>query len=459
MNSLVLLVDDDAALRSAWRRLLKGVGYEVLEAPDPTVARRLFQAHPVRLVLLDLMLPPAQDPEAGAALLGEFLGLRPEAKIVVVSGTGEAALALSLVQRGAYDFFSKPAEPEHLMAVLGRAQARLSLETRVHELEQSLVARDDQLLGQAPAFQEAKQLAARAAVTDIPVLLTGASGTGKELFARFVHERSRRAGQPFVTVNCGAISPQLLESTLFGHKKGAFTGAHADSKGLFAEANGGTLFLDEIGDLQLELQVKLLRATESGEVLPVGASRPVQVDVRLVSATHQPLPELVERKLFREDLYWRLRGIEVGLPRLSERPGDVVLLAQHFLNAARTLVPHPVVPTLAPATVRCLESYAWPGNLRELRHEMQRALVLSGGRAELQPEDLSPAPRAQAASSSSAPGTAGQPLTLEAKIERLEREELTRALAECQGNRSRAAEMLGLSRQGLLNKMARHGLR
>ena len=455
MNSLVLLVDDDGALRSAWRRLLKGVGYDVLEAPDATVARQLFKAHPVRLVLLDLMLPPEQTPEAGAALLGEFLGARPDAKVVVVSGTGEASLALSLVQHGAYDFFSKPADPEHLLAVLGRAQARMSLESRVRELEQSLAAREDQLLGQAPAFLEAKQLAARAAVTDIPILLTGASGSGKEVFARFVHERSRRADKPFVTLNCGAISPQLLESTLFGHKKGAFTGATADSKGLFVEADGGTLFLDEIGDLQLDLQVKLLRATESGEVLPVGASRPIQVDVRLVSATHQPLPEQVANKHFREDLYWRIRGIEVALPRLSERPGDVVLLAQHFLNTARSLVPHAGAPTLSPATVRCLESYEWPGNLRELRHEMQRALVLSGGRAELHPEDLSPALRAKAPS----PTTANHPLTLEEKIERLEREELTRALAECEGNRSHAAEKLGLSRQGLLNKMARHGLR
>jgi DNA-binding NtrC family response regulator len=455
MNSLVLLVDDDAALRSAWRRLLKGVGFEVLEAPDAVVARQLFNAHPVHLVLLDLMLPPEQTPEAGASLLGEFLSARPEAKVVVVSGTGEASLALSLVQRGAYDFFSKPADPEHLLAVLGRAQARRALEARVRELEQSLAAREDQLLGQAPAFLEAKQLAARAAVTDIPILLTGASGTGKEVFARFIHERSRRAGKPFVTLNCGAISPQLLESTLFGHKKGAFTGALADSKGLFAEAHGGTLFLDEIGDLQLDLQVKLLRATESGEVLPVGASRPLQVDVRLVSATHQPLPEQVANKHFREDLYWRLRGIEVALPRLAERPGDGVLLAQHFLNTARSLVPHPINPVLSPAAVRCLESYDWPGNLRELRHEMQRALVLSGGRGEIQPEDLSPALRAKAPT-----GAADRAaLTLEEKIERLEREELTRALAECEGNRSHAAEKLGLSRQGLLNKMARHGLR
>ncbi|EAU68484.1 sigma-54-dependent transcriptional regulator [Stigmatella aurantiaca] len=455
MNSLVLLVDDDAALRSAWRRLLKGVGFEVLEAPDAAVARQLFKAHPVHLVLLDLMLPPEQTPEAGAALLGEFLSARPDAKVVVVSGTGEASLALSLVQRGAYDFFSKPADPEHLLAVLGRAQARMALESRVRELEQSLAAREDQLLGQAPSFLEAKQLAARAAVTDIPILLTGASGSGKEVFARFVHAHSRRADKPFVTLNCGAISPQLLESTLFGHKKGAFTGATADSKGLFAEAHGGTLFLDEIGDLQLDLQVKLLRATESGEVLPVGASRPVQVDVRLVSATHQPLPEQVANKHFREDLYWRLRGIEVALPRLAERPGDVVLLAQHFLNTARSLVPHSVTPALSPATVRCLESYDWPGNLRELRHEMQRALVLSGGRGEIQPEDLSPALRAKAPTE----GTDRAALTLEEKIERLEREELTRALAECEGNRSHAAEKLGLSRQGLLNKMARYGLR
>src|SRR5262249_12178523 len=207
----------------------------------------------------------------------------------------------------------------------------------------------------------------------VRVLVTGESGTGKEVFARYLHARSRRAGRPFVAVNCGALAPGLLESTLFGHRKGAFTGAVGDAPGLFVEASGGTLFLDEIGDLDVALQVKLLRALELGEILPVGASQPRQVDVRLISATHRPLPAMTGEGTFRDDLYWRIRGIEIELPRLAERAGDLGVLAQHFLNQARALVPGARHVRLSGDTLRALEVHAWPGNLRELRHEMQRA--------------------------------------------------------------------------------------
>ena len=456
MTVPVLLVDDDEALRRPWARLLRAEGYAPLEAADAEAALRTFETHPVRLVVLDLMLPPHNTPEAGAALLGAMLEKRPDAKVVVASGTGDVSLALSLVRRGAYDFIAKPVDPDALVAVLARARARLSLEGRVAELETTLLADGDRhgLLGGAPSLVAARTLAERAAASDVPILLTGESGTGKEVFAHFVHARSRRAKGPFVAVNCGAIASPLLESTLFGHKRGAFTGATQDARGLFVEADGGTLFLDEIGDLAADLQVKLLRALESGEVLPVGASKPVQVSVRIVSATHRPLEEMIAAKTFRDDLYWRIRGIEVSLPRLADRPGDVVVLAQHFLNQARTLVPGAPTPRLSSGAIRALESYGWPGNLRELRHEMQRALVLGAGREELLREDLSPALQGDAA-----PTAASEPKTLEEKIAALERRELERALAECEGNKSHAAERLGLSRQGLLNKLARYGLR
>jgi DNA-binding NtrC family response regulator len=453
---VVLLVDDDPAFRRSWSRLLSAEHYRVAEAVDAPSALAALQSSAARLILLDLMLPPSNTPDAGAALLPELLSLRPDAKIIVASGASDMALALRLVREGAYDFLQKPVDPDVLLAVLARAAARLALEDRVHELEASLtVARGAAgLLGAAPAFVAAEQLAARAASTDVPVLLTGESGTGKEVLARHVHAQSRRASGPFVAVNCGAISAQLFESALFGHRRGAFTGATADSKGLFAEAHGGTLFLDEIGDLALEQQVKLLRTLESGEVLPVGASKPLHVDVRIVSATHKPLADMVAARTFRDDLYWRIRGIEVALPRLAERAEDIVVLAQHFLHQAGALVPGVELAALSPAAVRCLETYAWPGNLRELRHEMQRALVLAGGRRLILPEDLSPALRGPSSAVEVAEGA-----TLEQKIEALERSELARALAEHGGNRSHAAEALGLSRQGLLNKLARYGMR
>ena len=455
----VLLVDDDAAFRAVYEELLSGDGFVVCSAGDEPRALAAFDAQKPRIVVLDLMLPPTGTPEAGARILERMLTAAPATKVIVVSGTGEGSLALSLVRRGAYDFLAKPVDPDVLLAVCARAEARLRLEDRVAELENEVLARDRAsvgLIGEAPAFAEARTLAERAAKTAVPILITGESGTGKEVFARYVHAQSPRASGPFVAVNCGAIAAALLESTLFGHKRGAFTGAVADQKGLFEAAHQGTLFLDEIGDLEIGLQVKLLRALESGEVLPVGATKPVGVDVRIVSATHRPLGEMIAKQAFRDDLYWRIRGIEIALPRLADRAGDLPLLAQHFLNQARALVPGALTPRLAPEAMRALERHAFPGNLRELRHEMQRALVMAGGRDEILEADLSPALRERPAPGAS---PAGEGATLEDKVAALERAEIERALAAEQGNRSHAATRLGLSRQGLLNKMARYGLR
>ncbi|MDB4944439.1 MAG: sigma-54-dependent Fis family transcriptional regulator [Labilithrix sp.] len=456
----VLLVDDDAGFRGVYRELLAEEGYEVTVAADEPSARRAFAAERPRVVILDLMLPPRGTPDAGVALLDEMLREAPGTKVIIASGAGEASFALSLVRRGAHDFLAKPVDPDVLLAVVARAAVRLRLEDRVAELEAEVVTRDPGraggLLGEAPAFTAARVLAERAARTEVPVLIAGESGTGKELFARFVHAESPRARGPFVAVNCGALAPALLESTLFGHKRGAFTGATSDARGLFVEASGGTLFLDEIGDLELSLQVKLLRALEAGEILPVGASKPVQVDVRIVSATHRPLAAMIREKSFRDDLYWRIRGIEITLPRLADRAGDLALLAQHFLNQARAMVPFAGHPRLSAEALRSLEGYAFPGNLRELRHMMQHALVMAAGREEILEADLPPlargAPEALA-------GHAQEEGTLDEKIARLEKREIEAALAKDGQNRSHAAARLGLSRQGLLNKMARHGLK
>jgi DNA-binding NtrC family response regulator len=458
MGEPILLVDDDAAFRDVYRELLEGDGFTVATAGSAPEALARFEKSGARLVVLDLMLPPSGRSEEGAALADKLLAARPATKIIVVSGAGETPLALHLVQRGAYDFLAKPVDPDVLLAVVARAAARLALEDRVSELEKSLAAQASEaggLLGSSAAFTEARTLCERAAPTDVPVLITGESGTGKEVFARYLHVQSRRKDKPFIAVNCGALAASLLESTLFGHKKGAFTGAIADAPGLFVEASGGTLFLDELGDMDLALQVKLLRVLETGEVLPVGAARPITVDVRVVSATHKPLAELIAARAFRDDLYWRVRGIEIALPRLADRTGDLPVLAQHFLNQARALVPKSGAVTLSPAALRRLEAHAWPGNLRELRHEMQRALVMAAGRNEIFEEDLSPALRRPAAAAAEAPEGA----TLEEKIAALERREIAAALAATSGNRSHAAQRLGLSRQGLLNKMDRYGLK
>ena len=452
----VLIVDDDPGFREVWRLLLEQDGFAVDEAGavDDGLAR--LTAGDARLVILDLMLPPSGRPEAGAELCRKIIAHRPEAKVVVVSGAGEIPLALGLLREGAYDFLTKPVDPDVLLAVIHRAAARLALEDRVEELEERLGHTEDVvMLGAAPAVTAARALCNRLAPTDVPVLLTGESGTGKDVFARRLHALSRRAERPLIAVNCGALSASLLESTLFGHKRGAFTGAVADSPGLFVEADRGTLFLDELGDLELGLQAKLLRALESGEVLPVGATRAIKVDVRLVCATNRKLPEMIADGRFRDDLYWRVRGVEIALPRLADRHGDLPVLAQHFLNLARTLIPNARVTKLSPEALRILERHTWPGNLRELRHEMQRALVMAAGRDELLADDLSPQLRTSPAVAAPA---SGPPQTLEAKIFALERTELAAALSATGGNKAQAAHRLGLSRQGLLNKLARHGL-
>jgi DNA-binding NtrC family response regulator len=450
----LLLVDDDAAFRKVYGGLLREAGYEVSEAADRPSARAAFDARDFPLVLLDLMLPPDGSVNAGLEGLAALLSARPGTKVIVISGAGDTRHTLEAVRLGAYDFLTKPVDPDVLLVVVQRALARVALERQVEALRTSLARAggDTALVGQSPPFLAAVTLAERVAPSDIPVLVTGENGTGKELLARTVHLKSRRHAGPFVPINCGALPESLLESALFGHVKGSFTGATKDHRGLFAEADGGTLFLDELGDMTPSLQVKVLRALETGDILPVGADLPVKVDVRLISATHQDLGRMQQEGTFREDLYWRVKGVEVRLPPLRERASDLPLLAKHFLNQCAHLCPDGRARLLSDAAAEALAAHAWPGNLRELRHEMQRATVLAGERREIQPEDLSftgsERPRA------SAPGAT----TLAQKVEALERREIEEALKRCGGNRTHTAEALGLSRQGLLKKLERFGL-
>ncbi|MCP3104439.1 sigma-54 dependent transcriptional regulator [Myxococcus sp. K15C18031901] len=451
----LLLVDDDAAFRKVYGGLLRGARYEVVEAADRPAARAAFDARAFPVVLLDLMLPPDGSVSAGLEGLAALLEARPDTKVIVVSGAGDTRHSLEAVRLGAYDFLTKPVDPDVLLVVVQRAFARVALERQVESLRTSLsqAGADVSLVGQSASFLSAVSLAERVAASDLPVLVTGENGTGKELVARTVHLKSRRRSGPFIPVNCGALPETLLESALFGHVKGSFTGATRDHRGLFAEADGGTLFLDELGDMTPALQVKVLRALETGDILPVGMDRPVHVDVRLISATHKDLGRMLQEGTFREDLYWRVKGVEVRLPPLRERAVDLPLLAKHFLNQCAHLTPDGRARLLSDAAADALVSHAWPGNLRELRHEMQRATVLAGERREVQPEDLSftgsERPRASAA-----PGAT----TLAAKVEALERREIEETLKRCGGNRTHSAEALGLSRQGLLKKLERFGL-
>ncbi|MFZ5468740.1 MAG: sigma-54-dependent transcriptional regulator [Myxococcota bacterium] len=450
----LLLVDDDSAFRKVYGGLLREAGYEVVEAADRASAGAAFEKKRFSLVLLDLMLPPDGAVEAGLAQLEELVTQSPGTKVVVCSGAGDERHMLRAVKCGAYDFLTKPVDPDVLLVVVQRAMARVALEEELEALKTSLsqAKPDGSMVGQSAAFLQALTLAERIAGSDLPVLVTGENGTGKELLARSIHQKSRRRAGPFVAVNCGALPETLLESALFGHVKGAFTGAVKDHKGLFVEADGGTLFLDEIGDMTPALQVKVLRAIEAGEVLPVGADRPVHVDVRLLSATNKDLIKAQEAGNFREDLYWRIKGAEVRLPPLRERTGDIPVLAQHFLNGCAHLCADGRAKLLSDGAAAALLAHRWPGNLRELRHEMQRATVLAGGRREIQDEDLS----FTGSERPSIPVSGAT--TLVQKIELLERKEIEEALRKHQNNRTHAAEALGLSRQGLLKKLDRYGM-
>ncbi|MFO0722210.1 MAG: sigma-54 dependent transcriptional regulator [Myxococcota bacterium] len=454
---LVLLADDDAAFRRVYAALLEDAGWRVVEAGDRSAVLRALEEGADRFyaVILDLMLPPDGTREGGLTQLAEVVSLAPRAKIIVASGAGDVPTMLAATKHGAYDFLTKPVDPDVLLIVVARAIERARLLRELEDLRARVggPSAGDELVGDSAVFLAARSLAERVAKSDLPVLITGDNGTGKELLAKAIHAHSPRAARRFVAVNCGAIPETLIESTFFGHHKGAFTGAVRDEPGLFREADGGTLFLDEIGDMPLLLQVKVLRALENQEILPVGASKSERVDVRIVSATNRDLLQRIAAQAFREDLYWRIKGAEVRLPSLAERKDDLPLLARHFLNRAAHLSADGRPKQLDETALEAMREHPWPGNLRELRHEMQRATVLAADRRTIVAEDLSFGGRDPRPST---PLPEGE--SLPAKVEALERREISAALAKTGQNRSKAAVVLGLSRQGLLNKMDRYGL-
>lgn len=448
----LLLVEDDGAFRKVYGALLRDAGFVVAEAADRPSAKSSLAKRSFPVVVLDLMLPPDGSVDGGLAQLSEIVAAHPQTKVIIASGAGDTRHMLRAVKLGAYDFLTKPIDPDVLLIVVQRALAKAALEQQVATLQEELsqARPEGSMVGSAPSFMRALALAERVAASDLPMLLTGENGTGKELLARSIHEKSRRTKKAFVAVNCGALPEQLLESMFFGHVKGSFTGAHRDHRGLFLEADGGTLFLDEIGDMVPHLQVKVLRALESGEIMPVGADLPLHVDVRVLSATNKDLLGLQKSGQFREDLYWRINGTEVRLPALRERLEDIPLLAKHFLNQCAHLCADGRARVLSSPARDLLLRHPWPGNLRELRHEMQRATVMVGDRSEIEAEDLS--------MSGEIPRGEPKAGSLQGKIEALERAEIAEALRQFNNNRTRAAEALGLSRQGLLKKLERFGM-
>ena len=416
---------------------------------DGDAARAAFAAAPADLVLLDLAMPPHHDPEAGLALIPAF----SPAPVVVMTGHADHALALKAIEAGAWDFLAKPVDPDLLRVVVARAVERAGLAREVATLRADVGAAEDMgLVGASLAMASLRDLIRRVAPTRLPVLVLGPSGTGKELVARAIHAASPRAARPLVPIHCGAVPAELLESELFGHLKGSFTGATADRPGLIETADGGTLFLDEIGEMPPAMQVKLLRFLADGSYQPVGARALRMADVRIVAATHRDLAAAVAEGSFREDLFYRLKGVVLRTPSLHERGSDVALLARLFLR--RTSDGH---ASFAPDALGWLAARRWPGNVRELRAAVECAAALAVPGAAgvvVGADDL-----AFAVGDAPSEPTMTVFETLEDEVAALERRRIAEALARTGHNHTHTARELGLSRVGLLKKMDRMGLR
>ncbi|WP_426169838.1 sigma-54-dependent transcriptional regulator [Sandarakinorhabdus sp. DWP1-3-1] len=454
-----LIVDDDADVALSARLLLRPFFAEVVVAHDPAAIPALLAAHDPDVVLLDMNFARGQSSGAeGFRALEAIRTIDPNSVVVVITAYGGVNIAVEAMKRGATDFVTKPWDNERLVATVKTAAAlrgsrREATHARQQVAEIAGVARPDSpLLGASPAMCAVHALVDRVAPTDANVLVLGENGTGKELIARELHARSRRAGGPFLSVDLGAVAETLFDSELFGHKKGAFTDARADRIGRFQAADGGTLFLDEIGNLPLHLQPKLLTALEQRQVTPVGSNRSVPFDVRVIAATNLSPAMLADERRFRPDLLFRLNTVEILLPPLRERREDVPLLLNHYLALYARKYGKPL-PTLPASLAGQLASYGWPGNVRALRHAAERAIILATGDS-FSADDF-PLPRV---APTVAPAVVPAEADSDMNLERSERRIIERVLQKHAYNISTAAAELGLTRGSLYRRMEKHGL-
>ena len=448
MKSTVLIVDDEAGVRTALSGVLRDEGYTVDAVDSGEACLDRVVRSPYDVIVLDIWLPGID----GLVTLERLRERRVDAPVVMISGHGNIESAVRAIKLGAFDFVEKPLSLEKTVLVVGNAvrQRRLEAENRALRAH---VDRRLTMIGESYLMAQLREQIAMAAPTNGRVLIFGENGTGKELVARSIHALSRRRAGPFVEVNCAAIPEELIESELFGHMKGAFTGAMADRRGKFELADGGTLFLDEIGDMSLKTQAKVLRALQEQVVEPVGGAASVKVDVRVLAATNKDLPAEIRAGRFREDLYFRLNVIPIFVPPLRDRDTDIPLLAEHFMSElAREYGRRP--KRLDPAAAAGLRHYGWPGNVRELRNVIERLMIMVPGDT-IALADLS----FLDASLAAVPEASGlPPLPLHDARDRFERDYILRALAAQHGNISRTAEVLGVERSNLYRKMRGFGI-
>jgi two-component system nitrogen regulation response regulator NtrX len=446
----ILIVDDEAGVRSALTGVLKDEGYAVEAVPSGEACLERLARGPVDVVVLDIWLPGMD----GLATLARVRERRVDAVVIMISGHGSIESAVKAIKMGAYDFVEKPLSLEKTVLVVRNALRQRELEAENRALR-ATVDRRLVMVGESHVMVQLREQVAMAAPTNGRVLIYGENGTGKELVARSIHAISRRRGGPFVEVNCAAIPEELIESELFGHVKGAFTGAVSDRRGKFELADGGTLFLDEIGDMSLKTQAKVLRVLQEQVVEPVGGTSSVRVDVRVLAATNKDLPGEIKAGRFRDDLYFRLNVIPIFVPPLRDREADVPLLADHFMaEFAREYGRRP--KRLDPSAAGRLRAYRWPGNVRELRNVIERLMIMVPGET-IGLTDLTFLDGIAGPAAEDAPA-AGELGSLHDARDRFERDYILRALAAQHGNISRTAEVLGVERSNLYRKMRAFGI-
>lgn len=451
----ILVVDDDPQITAILEALINRMGYAVKACTDSLEAFELVQEKPFDIVVTDLIMPVVSGLEIAQAALDAYA----ETMVIVITGHGSLETGISALRLGVYDYILKPFKLEEVEHAVRRAMEKKKLQHENSALRSQLAIQDGrwEMVGKSAAMEAVYSLIKRAAPIHSTVLITGESGTGKELVSRAVHRLSNRQSQPFIWVNCAAIPDNLLESQLFGHRKGAFTDAHTDRVGRFAQAHGGTLLLDEIGAMPVHLQVKLLRAIQEREILPLGAEKAVQVDVRLIASTNSDLKEMTEKGEFREDLYYRLNVISIRLPPLRERREDIPLLVNHFIQKHAKLLGVQSKPFTTDA-LRRLQGFHWPGNVRQLENVVEACLALSSGSDPVSVDEL---PAEILGLQDAAPRHAEimhDPIALDEALASYERRLIQQAMEAAQGVKAKAAQLLKIKRTTLIEKMKRMNL-
>jgi DNA-binding NtrC family response regulator len=454
MAERILVVDDEQDMRFFLREALRKGGYEVAEAEDAAAALGILRTTPIDLVLLDVFLPGMSGLEA----IPELHAVDPALTVIVITAHGGKDTALEAMQRGAYDYFTKPFKLDELHVVIRRALQKRALEREVKALREQLQLHHafPNIIGRSDAMQQVLALVEKVSQSHVTVLITGESGTGKELIAEAIHHRSPRASKPFVKLNCVAIPEGLLESELFGHERGAFTGAVRQKLGKFELAHGGTIFLDEIGDMSPITQGKVLRVLQTQEFERVGGTKTIQVDVRVIAATNKDLLKLARENQFREDLYYRLNVVLIHLPPLRERQEEIPALVEHFIARFNTRFGKQVRGFSSEA-MALLRTYAWPGNVRELEHCVERAVVLT--EQEIIPATVLPPHMQQTPEADKIFWSADDSLSLDSVVEEFERRRIVEALRRTGGVQARAAQILHISERSLWHRIKKLRIR